>query len=60
MKTEFDERIEKMRNGEKVKCPKCESGFFSAVGDSASTKVFRCDACQTGITLTIPYNKAQK
>lgn len=58
MKTEFDERIDKMRNGEKIKCPKCEKGFFSAVGNPNSTKVFRCDACQTGITLTIPFKKA--
>lgn len=56
MKTELDERIEKMRNGEKVKCPKCKDGFFSAVGDPKTTKVFRCDTCQTGMTLTIPLN----
>jgi DNA-directed RNA polymerase subunit RPC12/RpoP len=60
MKAEFDERIEKMRNGEKVKCPKCESGFFSAVGNPKSTRVVRCDACHTGITLTIPFKKTQK
>ena len=54
MKTELDERIEKMRNGEKVKCPKCKDGFFSAVGDPKTTKVFRCGTCQTGMTLTVP------
>ena len=60
MKTDHDLRIEKMRNGEKIKCPKCESGFFSAVGDPKTTKVFKCDTCQTSITLTIPYNGTKK
>ena len=55
MKTANSERIEKMRNGEKIKCPRCEGGFLSAVGDPKTAKVFKCDTCQTGITLTIPY-----
>jgi DNA-directed RNA polymerase subunit RPC12/RpoP len=60
MKTQTEMRIEKMRNGEKIKCPRCEGGFFSAVGDPKTTNVFRCDTCQTGMTLTIPYTKIQK
>ena len=43
MKTESEKRIEKMRNGEKIKCPRCKTGLFSAVGDPKTTKVFRCD-----------------
>ena len=56
MKTESDRRIEKMRNGEKLKCPRCKDGLFSAVGDPKTTKVFRCDHCQTGMVLTVPLN----
>lgn len=52
-------RIEKMRNGEKIKCTRCKDGYFSAVGDPKTTNVFRCDKCQTGMTLTIPLNKLQ-
>ena len=54
MKTNSELRIEKMRNGEKIKCPRCESGFISAIGDPKSTKVFRCDRCDIGIVLRIP------
>lgn len=56
MKTKSELRIEKMRNGEKIKCPHCEEGFVSAVGDPKTTKVFRCSHCQTGMILTVPYN----
>lgn len=49
-------RIEKMRIGEKIKCPRCDSGYFSAVGDPQTTNVFRCDTCQTGIILTVKHN----
>jgi hypothetical protein len=57
MKPESLLRIEKMRNGEKIKCPKCDSGFISAVGDPKKTKVFTCDVCQTGIILTVPHRE---
>ncbi len=33
MKTKNEERIKKMRDGEKLKCPRCEKGFVSAVGN---------------------------
>lgn len=56
MMTESEKRIEKMRNGEKIKCPKCKDGHFSAVGDPKTTKIFRCDTCETGMVLTVPYN----
>ena len=57
MTTDFFIRIEKMQNGEKIKCPRCENGFFGAIGDPKTTKVFRCDSCQTGIVLNVPYKK---
>ena len=57
MKTPTQIRIEKMRNGEKIKCPRCKDGYFSAVGDMKTTKVFRCDSCKTGMVLTIPMKK---
>ena len=60
MLSDSNSRIEKMRNGEKIKCPRCETGFFSAVGDPKTTNIFRCDNCQTGMILTIPLNKMQK
>ena len=60
MKTNISTKIEKMRNGEKIKCPKCDNGFISAIGDPKTTNVFRCDGCQTGMTLTIPLTKTHK
>lgn len=57
MKPESLIRIEKMRNGEKIKCPRCDTGFFSAIGDPKTTNVFRCDTCQTSMTLTVKDNK---
>ncbi len=53
-------RIRKMRNGERIKCPHCENGYFSAVGDPEKTKVFRCDSCQTGMILRIPFKKTKE
>lgn len=53
MKTNTEQRIEKMRNGEKIKCPRCEDGFISAIGNPKTTLVFGCDRCQTGISLRI-------
>ncbi len=60
MMTESEKRIEKMRNGEKIKCPHCKDGFFSAVGDPKTTKVFRCDNCEKGMVLTVPYINIQE
>ena len=60
MKIESNERIKKMRNGEKIKCPRCEKGYISAVGEPEKTNVFRCDTCETGISLTIPYKIKEK
>ena len=39
------EKIEKMRNGEKIKCPRCDTGFISAVGNPQTTYLFRCNNC---------------
>ena len=46
------ERIEMMRKGKKIKCPKCESGFISAVGEPKSAYYFKCDKCSTSILQT--------
>lgn len=54
MKISVEEKIEKMRNGEKIECPRCKIGFFSAVGDPKTTNVFRCNNCEAAMTLTIP------
>ena len=54
MKTKTEERIEKMRRGEKLPCPKCSDGLFSAFGDPKTTNTFGCDKCQIKMTLTVP------
>lgn len=54
MKTKTEERIEIMRNGSKIKCPRCADGYISAVGDPKKTNVFKCSHCQTGMTLSVP------
>ena len=46
------ERIEKMRNGEKIKCPKCENGHISAVGEPKTTSLFKCDECGIAMRMT--------
>jgi len=52
LKLPYQERIERMRNGEKLPCPKCADGWFSALGDPKTTKVFACDKCSTSMILT--------
>lgn len=47
------ERIEQMRNGQKIKCPRCEAGYILAVGNPETTNVFRCNKCETGMILTV-------
>lgn len=49
--TESLNRINRMRNGEKIKCPRCEGGHMAAVGDPKHTHVFRCDKCGTSIVM---------
>ena len=51
----MNDNVKKMRNGEKIKCPKCEDGYFSAVGDPQKPNVFRCDVCEAAIVLTPTY-----
>lgn len=46
------ERIEKMRKGEKIKCPKCEKGFIAAVGEPENAYIFKCDECGTSMVMT--------
>lgn len=50
------ERIEKMRKGNKVKCPKCAKGFISAMGEPSTAYCFRCDKCGTSLILTKQIN----
>lgn len=54
MKTSTEERIEKMRKGEKLPCPKCSNGLFSAIGEPKTTNTFGCNKCSTKMTLTVP------
>lgn len=58
MKNKTLERIETMRNGGKIKCPKCADGYISAVGDPKKTNVFKCSHCATGMTLHVPLSKS--
>lgn len=46
------ERIERMRKGEKVKCPKCADGFISAVGEPSTAYLFKCSECSANIKTT--------
>lgn len=57
MKTETERRIEIMRKGEKLQCPRCKVGHFLAVGNPMTTNVFKCDNCGTGMTLTVKMNR---
>lgn len=57
MKTKTEERIETMRSGGKIKCPRCANGHISAAGDPKTTNVFKCSHCETGITLTVPFGR---
>ena len=46
------DKIATMRNGGRIKCPKCDSGFVSAVGKPETASLFRCDGCGTGMLMT--------
>ena len=50
------EMIQKMRNGEKIKCPKCK-GFIIAVGNPKTTPLFKCNECGKSMRLTIKHHK---
>lgn len=60
MKTKTEERVEFMRQGGSIKCPKCSDGFFSAIGDPKTTLVFGCNKCKAGMVLTIPIDASQE
>ena len=51
---EHRKRIERMRNGEKLKCPRCKAEAFGALGNPETSKVFRCSQCGCGMSLTVP------
>lgn len=55
MKTPTEIRIEKMRNGEKIKCPSCQDGYIAAVGNPKTTNVFSCDTCKVSMVLTLAH-----
>lgn len=42
---EFNERLFRLRKGEKVPCRHCEKGIMIPVGDYKTTKCFHCDKC---------------
>lgn len=43
--------IERLRNGEKVKCTECGKGFFVPFGDYKTTPRFTCDVCKAKINI---------
>lgn len=45
------ELLIKLRNGESVKCHKCNIGYIIPVGNYKTTRVFYCDKCDYSITL---------
>ncbi len=46
------ERIRRMRNGERIKCPKCDKGYWVALGTPETAYAFHCDSCDLGMVLT--------
>lgn len=54
------ERIKRMRSGERIKCPRCEKGYISAVGAPDVANVFKCNKCGNSIVLTVDRNKKIK
>lgn len=54
MKTTTEDRVERMRNGEKLPCPRCSGGLFFAVGNPKTTNIFSCNKCNLKMTLTVP------
>ena len=54
IQTESLKRIQRMRNGEKLKCPRCEDGYISALGNPQTTRVFKCDICGCGMSIRVP------
>lgn len=45
------EKINKMRNGEKIKCTKC-GGYVSAIGEPKTAYLFKCNGCGTSMMTT--------
>ena len=45
--------IDRLRNGEKVKCPECGDGIIMATGDPKTTSGFNCsnEGCRFAIRL---------
>ena len=47
------ERMKILHSGGKIKCPRCENGYISALGDPKTAISFRCDSCRTGWNYTL-------
>ena len=48
---ELNERLLRLRKGERVKCSHCGKGMMIPIGDYKTSKCFRCDKC--GVKLNI-------
>lgn len=48
---EFNGRLKKLRDGEKVPCKKCADGIMKPVGDYKTTHCFVCNKCGNKINL---------
>ena len=47
------ERMKILRNGGKIKCPRCENGYISALGNPKTAVSFHCNQCPTGMNYTL-------
>lgn len=48
---ELNEMIKRLRNGEKVECPKCKKGIFVTSGDYKTSPGFHCDYCKVRLNI---------
>ena len=48
---EFNDMLDRLRKGEKVKCPNCKNGILEPVGKVLSTKGFKCKECGQKLNL---------
>jgi len=46
-------KIERLRNGEKIKCSKCKDGYYkSASSDVKTSDCFICDKCKSIVQIS--------
>lgn len=48
---ELQETVQKLRNGEEVRCKSCRDGIMRPIGDRKITHGFKCDRCGKMINL---------